>query len=122
MKYRLILSALTAGALLLSGNLAVGADSKAAAPQQAASKTKAGASVKLVDINSASSDELKKLPGIGDAEAAKIIAGRPYGSKSWLVGHKILAQDKYPAIRNLIIAKQPGKDAAKNAALLGKKK
>ena len=82
----------------------------------------AAAKIKLVDINSAKKDELKTLPGIGDAEADKIIAGRPYGSKAWLVGHKILPEDKYPAIKGLIIAKQKSNDAATNAALVTKKK
>jgi competence protein ComEA len=137
MKPRFISLALTTAALLLGSHLALAADTPAAAPQAAASKAKvstktikstvaakpkAAAKVKLVDINSASSAELKKLPNITEADAAKIIAGRPYGSKAWLVSHKVLTEDKYPAIRQLVIAKQPNKDAAKNAALYGKKK
>jgi DNA uptake protein ComE-like DNA-binding protein len=127
MKYRFISTTLAA-ALLMGTQLSFAVDTKAVAPQQAASKNvvaakpRAAAKSKLVDINTASSEELIKLPGISDAEAAKIIAGRPYGSKAWLVGHKILTDDKYPAIKDLIIAKQPYKDAAKNAALYGKKK
>ncbi len=128
---------LIALALLLCAGLARAADSKASTPQAAASnsatgttgaknvadaKRKAAAKIKLVDINSAKKDELKTLPGIGDAEADKIIAGRPYGSKAWLVGHKILPEDKYPAIKGLIIAKQKSNDAATNAALVTKKK
>jgi len=121
-------------ALMLSSGLSSAAESKASAPQAAASKAsapkpaaskaakpKAVAPVKLVDINTAKKDELKTLPGIGDAEADKIIAGRPYGSKAWLVSHKILPEDKYPAIKDLIIAKQPYKDAAKNAEIYKKK-
>jgi DNA uptake protein ComE-like DNA-binding protein len=122
--------------LLLSATLCNAIDDKAAGAQQPASqptasskpvknnaviKGKSSAPAKLVDINSASAEELKTLPGIGDAEAAKIIASRPYGSKAWLVGHKILSEDKYPAIKDLIIAKQPYNDAAKNAALYKKK-
>jgi competence protein ComEA len=121
--------------LLLSASLCNAADTKAAAPQQAASKAqafqngvkakvsakgKAESKVKLVDINSAKSSELKQLPGITDAEAAKIIAGRPYGSKAWLVTNNILPEAKYAAIRQLVIAKQPSTDAAKNAALYKK--
>ena len=137
MKHRFISFALTTAALLLGSHLAVAADTPASAPQAAASKAKvstkttkstvaakpkAAAKVKLVDINSASSAELKKLPNITDADAAKIIAGRPYGSKAWLATHKVLTEDKYAAIRQLVIAKQPNKDAAKNAALYNKKK
>jgi hypothetical protein len=133
MKFGLLFTALGASALLLGTSPTFAADNKAAAPQATASKAapakpapaakpKAAAKVKLVDINSAGSEELKTLPGIGEAEAAKIIAGRPYGTKAWLIAHKILADDKYPAIKDLIIAKQPNKDAAQNAALYGKKK
>lgn len=129
MKYRFISVALTAAVLLLGTNLSSAADTKADAPQQAASKAiasqknaKAAANIKLVDINSAKKEELKKLPGISDAEAAKIIAGRPYGSKAWLVSNNILPEAKYSAISQLVIAKQPNKDAAKNAAIYTKKK
>lgn len=47
-------------------------------------KATAVAKIKLVDINSAGKKELKTLPGIGDTDADKIIAGRPYGSKAHL--------------------------------------
>ena len=113
MKYRFISVALTAAVLLLGTSLSSAADTKADAPQQAASKAiasqknaKAAANIKLVDINSAKKEELKKLPGISDAEAAKIIAGRPYGSKAWLVSHKIISEPTYLAIKPMIIAKQ----------------
>ena len=71
----------------------------------------------LVDINTAKADELKKLPGIGDAEAAKIIAGRPYGSKSWLHTKNILSPEKYEPIRELVAAK----DAARHMGMTKKK-
>lgn len=38
--------------------------------------------------------------------------GWPYGSKAWLASHNILPTDKYPAIKDLVIAKQPNKEAA----------
>ena len=62
------------------------------------------APAKLVDINSASRKELKTLPGIGNAEADKIIANRPYLTKTELVTKQVLPSGPYLSLKSLIVA------------------
>ncbi len=58
----------------------------------------------IVDINTASAAELKALPGMGDAYAKRVIAGRPYTAKNQLVTRGVLPQAAYERIRDHVVA------------------
>jgi competence protein ComEA len=118
-----IKTALTVVSLMLCAGVgfaadvkAPAADSKAAAKASAvenkdnikakAADTKTAVKAKIVDINSATEAELKAVPGIGDAYAAKIIAGRPYANKTQLKSRKIIPATLYEQVKDQLIAKQ----------------
>ena len=111
-------------ALLVAAGLALAstpaAAQKAEAPKDSAKETakkpdakksdaKAGAATAagtLIDINTASEQELATLPGIGEARAKAIVKGRPYRGKNELKDKKIVPESVYNGIQDKIIAKQ----------------
>lgn len=69
----------------------------------------AASSAAPLDINTATPDQLKALPGIGDAYTKRIIDGRPYTAKNQLLSRGILPAATYNKIRDQIIASRPKK-------------
>ncbi len=65
-----------------------------------------------IDINSASKDDLMKLEGVGDVTADKIIAGRPYKTKTELLNRKIVNKATYAKISDKLVAHAPKKPSA----------
>ena len=114
----LLATALTLGMITASPSMAqtpqpaapvAKSESKMAPAPKAATpdlKTTGMAKDDLLDINSASPDQLDALPGVGKAYSAAIIKGRPYKGKDELVQKNILPQATYDKIKDKIVAKQ----------------
>jgi DNA uptake protein ComE-like DNA-binding protein len=99
MKTKLVLAVLVFAILLFPLSIVL-------QPQIYAAEKSAQADADLLDINTATVEQLKALPGIGDAYSEKIIKGRPYARKDELVQRKILPRATYEQIKYKIVARQ----------------
>lgn len=102
----LVIAALLSVALLAPAQTAT---KKATDATKSATKAASAKADELIDINTASVDKLKTIPGIGDAYSKKIVDNRPYRAKNELVSKNVLPEGVYNKVKDLIIAKQPAK-------------
>jgi competence protein ComEA len=110
MKVRRFVSILTAiTAATLFSVLPALALQSTAGTKHAATASAPAASANLVDLNTATKDQLKALPGVGEVYAQKIIDGRPYANKAQLKSKGIVPAATYAKISTLIIAGQSAK-------------
>jgi len=108
-------------ALIFIAGLAVSADKPVAAKtavvpaaeKKADTKPVAPAKEELLDLNTATEEQLKKIPGIGEEYTKKIVAGRPYAKKDQLKSRKIIPPAVYEKIKDKIIARQTKADNKK---------
>jgi len=117
MKFRLF-TTLSASGLFLAASLAMAQNAqpdvkppvakqpvvRSKTPIGRAEKAKTKGATNMLDLNRASKDELKKLPGVTDALADKIIAGRPYLTKARLVTQNVVSMGVYQGIKDKVVA------------------
>jgi competence protein ComEA len=103
---RIFRRTLLAAVLLLTLPISLTAQKSSTGKSSAASPS---ATADKIDINTATADQLKAIPGIGDAYSKRIIEGRPYTAKNQLVSRGILPQGVYDKIKDQIIATKPAK-------------
>jgi predicted DNA-binding helix-hairpin-helix protein len=102
------LVAIFAAGVLLQGPSPLLAGQAAAPPASGHSMPMQGQHMGTLDLNSASLEELRQLPGVNEAAAKKIVENRPYARSDELVTKKVLSKTAYDSIKEHIVVAKPG--------------
>lgn len=78
-------------------------------PQPSGAAVENISKAELLDINLATVEQLRALPGMGEVYVRRIVAGRPYGAKNQLVTRGVIPQQAYERIQGRIVARRPQK-------------
>jgi competence protein ComEA len=106
-----IVAAIFAGALIGSPIGVFAADTTTKTPAQTKKST---AKADRLDVNTASLDQLKAIRGLDEAQAKKIVEGRPYKRRGELLSRKIVTQETYDKIKDRVSTRAPGTKAQTN--------
>jgi hypothetical protein len=101
----LIVAALAAGTLAQASPILAG--QAAAPPAGGHSMPMHGQHVGTLDLNTASLEELRTVPGVNEATAKKILENRPYARADELVTKKVLSKAAYDSIKEHIAVTKP---------------
>ena len=92
-------------ARLLSIGLALLLGAATAVAQTRTTPGPAAPAASLIDINSASRDDLMTLEGIGEVRADAIIRARPFKAKTELVERRLIPEALYDKIADKVMAR-----------------
>ena len=116
-----IIAAIFAGALIGSPIYAADTTTKTPADTKAPAETKKAAPSKKstakadrLDVNTASMDQLKAIRGLNEAEAKKIVEGRPYKRRGDLLSKKAVSQETYDKIKDQVATRPAATKAQTN--------
>lgn len=88
--------AFVSGAVLLIGAATATAQTRPSPPASS-----------LIDLNTASRDDLMALDGIGEVRADAIIRARPFKAKTELVERRLIPEALYDKIADKVMARPP---------------
>lgn len=104
--FTLALAAVVGLAFLSAEGFAQGKTTKSKEAEKTVKAAPEAKASDLLDLNTATADQLKALPGVGDAYAKAIVKNRPYKMKTDLLSKNVIPEANYKKFADKVIAKQ----------------